>query len=86
MISGYCKHTFIQKSRPVVFMHFRVSRAACVTNFYLEHLFYIDNSKNIIFYFNTLKMLFDILLPISCKKMKHPSFLIHFAKRIDDKW
>ena len=70
-------HTFIQKSRPVVFMHFRVSVAACVTNFYLEHLFYIDNSKNIIF---------DILLPISCKKMKHPSFLIHFGKRIDDKW
>ena len=47
---------------------FRVSLAACVTNFHLEHSFYIDISKNIISYFNTQKMLLNILLPISCKK------------------
>ena len=30
-------------------------------------------------------MLFVILLPISCKEMKQPSFLINFGKRIGDK-
>ena len=44
-------HTFILKSGPVVVVvlkHFRVSRAVCVINFYLEHSFYFDGNKNII--------------------------------------
>ena len=57
----------------VVFKHFRVSIATCVINFYLKHSFYIDISKN-------------ISKNISCKKMRHLSFLIHFGKRIEDKW
>ena len=79
-------HAFIPASCPVIFKHFRVSLAACVINFHLEHSFYIDINKNIISYFNFLKMLFVILLPTSCKKMKHPSFLMHFGKRVEDKW
>ena len=55
-----------------------------LTSFHLEHSFYIDILN--IDMFNTLKMLFVILLSISCKEMKQPSFLIHFSKRIDDKW
>ena len=83
-ISGYCMHIFIQESRPAVFEHFSVSLAACVINFHLEHSFYIDINKNFISYFKTLKMLFLILLPISYRKVKYPSFLIHFgnAQRI----
>ena len=50
-----------------------------------EYSFYIDIIKNIILYFNTVKMLFVIFLPISFKKMKHLSFLIHFDKRIENK-
>ena len=65
--------------------HFRVLLAVGVINIYLENLFYIDINKNIISYFNTRKLLFVILLPISCKKMKHPLFLIHFGKRLEDK-
>ena len=63
----------------------KVLLAACVINIYLENSFYIDINKNIISYFNTRKLLFVILLPISCKKMKHPLFLIHFGKRLEDK-
>ena len=70
----------------VVFKHFRVSLAACVINFHLEHSFSIEINKNIISYFNTVKMLFVILLPIPCKKVKHPSFLTHFGRQIKDKW
>ena len=78
--------TCIQESCPVVFKHLRVSLAACVINFHLEHSLYIDINKNIISYFITVKMLFVILLPIFCKKMKHPPFRIHFDKWIEDKW
>ena len=89
-ISGYCMHTFIydDSNCPVVFKHFRFSLAACVFNFHLKHSFYIDINKNMISYFNTVKMLFVILLLISCKKkkMKHSSFLIHFGKPIEDTW
>ena len=84
-ISGYCMYTFIQKSFPVVFKHFRVLLAACVINFHLEHSFYIDINKNIISYFNTLKMLSVFLLPVSCKKMNHRSFLMHFGQPTEDK-
>ena len=34
----------------------------------MENSFYIDMNKNMIFYFNTRKLLFVILFPISCKK------------------
>ena len=60
--------TFIQESCLVVFKHFSVSLAARVINFHLEHSFYIDIDKNIISYFNTVKMLFVLFLPVSCKK------------------
>ena len=56
-----------------------------VINIYLKNSFYIDINKNIISYFNTWKLLFVILLPVPCKKMKHPLFLIHFGKRLEDK-
>ena len=79
-------YTFIYESGLVVFKYFLVSLAACVINFHLEHSFYIDIKQNIISYFNTVEMLFVILLPISCRKMKHPSFRIHFGKWIEDKW
>ena len=39
--------------------HFRVSLEACVINFHLEQLLYIDINKNVISYFNTVKMLFN---------------------------
>ena len=57
--------------------HFRVLLAVGVINIYLENLFYIDINKNIIsiFYFNTRRLLFIILLPISCKK-NEDTFLI----------
>ena len=84
-ISGYCMYTFIYESCPVVFKHFRVSLAVCVINIYLEHSFYIDINKNIISCFNTVKMFFVILLPISCKKMKRPYFSYKFLKRIENK-
>ena len=61
-------HTFIWESCSVVFKHFRVSLAACVINFHLEHSFYIDTNKNFISYFNILKMFFVILVPIFSKK------------------
>ena len=64
--SGHCIHTFIWESRAVAFKHFKVSPGACAINFHLEHSFYIEMNKNIICYFNTLKMFFVILLPISC--------------------
>ena len=51
-----------------------------------ENPFYIDVKKNIISYFTTVKMLFVIFFPVCCKKMKHPSFIIHFSKRLEDKW
>ena len=70
-------HSYIQ--------HIRVSLAACVINFHLEHSFYIDINKNIISYFNTLKMLSVFLLPVSCKKMNHRSFLMHFGQPTEDK-
>ena len=76
-------HTLIQESCSVVFKHFSVLLAACVISVCLENLFYIDINKNVISYFNTRKLLFVILLPISCKKMKHPIF--HFWKRLEDK-
>ena len=76
-------HSFIFELDPVVFKHLRVSQAARVINFHLKHLFYIDINKNMISCFNTLKMLFLILL---LKKVTHPSFLIHCGKRIEDKW
>ena len=69
----------------VIFKHFRVSLVAYAINPHLEHSFHIDINKNIISYFNTMKMLFIIFLPNSCKKMKHLSFLMHFGKQIDDK-
>ena len=55
-----------------------------IKNAFITESFYIDISKNIISYFSTLEMLFVILLPISSKKMKHPSFLIRFGKQIKD--
>ena len=64
----YRMHSFIQESCSVLFKHFRVLLAACVINFHLEHSFYINTNKNIISCFNTPKMLFVILLPISYKK------------------
>ena len=51
-----------------------------------EYPFYIDVKKNITSYFTTVKMLFVILFPVSCEKMKHPSFIIHLSKRLEDKW
>ena len=83
-IFGYCMDTFIQESCPFVYKLLRVSLVAYVFSFHLEHSFYIDINKIIISYFNTVKMLFVILFPISCKKLKHPLFLIHFGKRIED--
>ena len=82
---GYCIHTLIQESCSVVFKHFRVLLAACVINIYLENSFCIDINKSIIAYFNTWKLLFVILLEISCKKTKHPLFHIHFGKRLEGK-
>ena len=79
-------HTFIQELCPLVFKYLRVSLTTCTINFYLKHSLYIDINKNIISYFNTVEILFAILLPISCKKMKHPSFRIHFGKPIEGKW
>ena len=77
IISDYCQ---------VVFKHFRISLSNLCNNFHLEHSFYIDVDKHIISYFNTLKILFVVLLPISCKKMKLPSFCIRLGKRRGDKW
>ena len=82
---GYCIRRIIQEFCSAAFKYFRVLLAACVINIYLENLFYIDINKNIIPYFNTQKLLFLILLPISCKKMKQPLFLIYFGTRLDDK-
>ena len=80
-------HTFIQESCSVVFKDFRISTAPCVINYHLEHSFYIDINTNTISYFNTVKMLFVILLSQSLvKKMKYHSFLVHFGKRTDVKW
>ena len=84
-IYRYCIHTLTQGSCSVVFKHFRVLLTACVINIYLGNSFYIDINKNIISYFNTLILLSVILLPIFCKKMKHPLFLIYFGKRLEDK-
>ena len=61
-------HAYIYLGVVPSYKHFTVSPAACVINSHLEHSFYIHISKNIISYFNTMKMLFAILLPISCKK------------------
>ena len=69
----------------VVFKHFWVSLAEYVISIYLKKLFYIDINKNIISYFNTWKLPFVILLPSFCKKTKHPLFLIHFEKQLEDK-
>ena len=52
--------------------------AASVTNFHLEHSFYIDINKHIISYFKTLKMLFVILSLISCKKNEFSHILYTF--------
>ena len=41
-------------------------------------MFYFDVNKNIISYFNTVKMLFVILPPISYKK-KNETFLISYT-------
>ena len=46
-----------------------------VINIYLENSFYIDINKNIISYFNTWKLLFVILLPMSCKKENEASLI-----------
>ena len=85
MVTAYI---YLFRSRVQFFssvQHFRVLLAVGVINIYLENLFYIDINKNIISYFNTRKLLFVILLPISCKKMKHPLFLKRFWKRLEDK-
>ena len=71
-------YTFIYESGLVVFKYFLVSLAACVINFHLEHSFYIDVVKNIISYFNTLKILFFFF----CQS----HFLYIFEKRIEDRW
>ena len=85
MISGNYMHIFVLTSRPVVFKHFRVHQQR-LTNFHLQRSFYIDINKNIISHFTTLKMLFDILLPISRKQNETSLFLAYFCKQIDDKW
>ena len=76
-------HRFIDESCPVVFKHSTLT--TCLINFHLEYLFYIDMNMNIISYFNTLKMFLLFFSLSLVKKMKHPSFLIHFGKRIQDK-
>ena len=83
MVTAYI-HLF--KGRvPLYSSILRFLLAVCVINIYLGNLFYTDIDKNIISYFNTRKLLFVILVPISCKKMKHPLFLIHFRKRLEEK-
>ena len=77
MVTAYI---YLFRSRVQFFssvQHFRVLLAVGVINIYLENLFYIDINKNIIsiFYFNTRRLLFVILLPISCKK-NEDTFLI----------
>ena len=74
------------KLYPVVFKHFWLSLAACVINFHLEHSFYIDTNKNIIPISTLWKWFFLFFTQCLVKKMKHPSFLIHFGRRIHDKW
>ena len=75
-------HTFIYESCPVVFKNFRVRLAAYVINSLLEHSFYIDVNKNIISYFNTVKIIFVILLRISCKK-NETSLISHTFYQMD---
>ena len=80
-------HAFILELHPVVFKHFRVSLAAYVIIFHLIwNIRFIFMLIRISFSISTLKIIFLILLPIFCKKMKHASFLVHFGKRIEDKW
>ena len=43
-------------------------------NQYLSNSFYVDVNKNIMSYFQSL-----------VKEMKHPLFLIHFGKQLEDK-
>ena len=76
-------HTFVWESWPFVFKDFRVSLAVCIVNFHLEHSFYIDIKKNIVSYFNILKMLFVILLPISCKKKGNIPYSLGDVMRIN---
>ena len=70
-----CMHTFIQESCPVVFSHFSVSLAACVINILLEHSLYIDINKNIISYFNSVKIMLFVILFLIFGKKNTPHFL-----------
>ena len=77
MVTAYI---YLFRSRVQFFssvQHFRVLLAVGVINIYLENLFYIDINKNIIsiFYFNTRRLLFVILLSISCKKNENTFFI-----------
>ena len=88
MVTAYI---YLFRSRVQFFssvQHFSVLLAVGVINIYLENLFYIYINKTIIsiFYFNTRRLLFVILLPISCKKNEvHFLFRIHFGERLEDK-
>ena len=59
---------------------FRVLLAASLINIFLENSFYININENVISYFNTRKLLFVILLPISCKK--NEASLISFLEAV----
>ena len=78
MVTAYI---YLFRSRVQFFssvQHFRVLLAVGVINIYLENLFYTDINKNIIsiFYFNTTpRLLFVILLPISCQKNENTFFI-----------
>ena len=84
MVTAYI-HALILESCSAVFNNFRVLLVACVIYISLENSFYIDVNKNVVSHFNNHRLLFLILLSMSCKKMKHNVFLIHFGKRLEGK-